>query len=263
MDLDFGPTEAPSQPPKNPPPAAEGSMKPSGSQIAFTPSGGPVGSPPPATPTGSPPPAAPPAPKKAPRPIFLLIGVLIILAGLGYLAYSLLAGRSSSSGVATTPTPATPSTLDTGASSTATVTPLTPTSGTGTTPTTGTGVTSTTGTTTTGGAGTVSETMQTRDAFRKKDLATIQTYLESYLTDQGSYPVAAKTTRLNDSTATVVTALVPKYTAALPKDPKDPEYFYGYKSVDGKTYLLSARLEDTTDPEGKTEGTVFLYTVAK
>lgn len=105
-----------------------------------------------------------------------------------------------------------------------------------------------------------SDTAIVRDVQRKADLATIQTYLESYKADKGAYPVASNTVKISDSSSVVVTSLVSTYASDLPDDPKASEgYYYGYKSSDGKTYELTSRLEDTTDPAGMLEGTYFIY----
>lgn len=254
MELDFGPAEPPSQPPKNLPPsegnvpAAEPpkpSMPPPPPPVTPSPQGAPI------APANS----VPVKPKQSGRKMLLPLGVLIIVVGLGYLAFTLLSQGGS-------PAPTDIPTL--GSETITSTTPL-PDATTSTTTTTTIPDTASTPATleTSSPATTATETVQTRDTIRKKDLATIQTYLESHFNNKGLYPISTKIAKLNDSTSPVVAALVPKYTSALPRDPKDPEYFYGYKSVDGKTYTLSARLENTTDPEGKQEGTLYLYTVSK
>lgn len=256
MELDFGPAEPPSQPPKNLPPS-EGNPGMGQSSSSPAPSTTPPPPPLPNTPQAAPVAHAasvPVRPKGKGRKVFLVLGILIILLGLGYLGFTLLAKQgapidTASLGVQTI-TPTLPSTA-----------PLSDT--TATTTTTSTLAPSTPSTLGAPSSTTATETVQTRDAIRKKDLATIQTYLESHFNNKGAYPVSANVAKLNDSTNSVVTALVPKYTSALPRDPKDPAFFYGYKSVDGKTYTLSAQLENTADPEGKQEGTIYLYTVSK
>ncbi|MBI3261225.1 type II secretion system protein GspG [Candidatus Berkelbacteria bacterium] len=253
MELDFGPAEPPSQPPKNLPPS-EGNPGMGQSTSSPAPSTTP---PPPPPPLPNAPQGAPvahaasvPVKPKGKRKVLLILGILIILLGLGYLGFTVFTKQGAPTDTADlgvqTITPTIPSTAPpSDTTATATSTPSTPST---------LGATSST---------TATETVQTRDAIRKKDLATIQTYLESYFNEKGSYPTSPTVARLNDSTNSVVTALVPKYTSALPRDPKDPEYFYGYKSLNGKTYTLSARLENTADPEGKQEGTIYLYTVSK
>lgn len=101
-----------------------------------------------------------------------------------------------------------------------------------------------------------------RDNKRKQDLTTLQTYIESYFADKGSYPLATTPEKLTDTTSSISIALVPTYATMLPTDPKASEgYYYGYNSVDGKSYQITARLEDTTDPSGIFVGSVYLYKV--
>lgn len=105
-----------------------------------------------------------------------------------------------------------------------------------------------------------SDTPLARDIQRKADLATVQTYLESYKADKGVYPTAAATVKTSDTSSVLVTSLVPTYVSIMPVDPKSSEgYYYGYKSANGITYELTSRLEDTTDPAGSLEGAYFIY----
>lgn len=117
-----------------------------------------------------------------------------------------------------------------------------------------------------GAAATVSSTdgavatVLTGDAQRKADLAKIHDALEQYYQNYSAYPESASVLKLNTTGNIIERLLVPGYIAALPKDVKDAEgWFYGYKSVDGKSYSLSARMEDTTDPAAKLSGGVYLY----
>ena len=99
----------------------------------------------------------------------------------------------------------------------------------------------------------------TGDVKRKDDVTKILAALSKYKVDSGSYPIADSLLKLNTSGNIIETALVPKYLASLPKDPKDADgWYYAYKS-DGKTCSLSAKLEDATDPDGQMAGTTFLY----
>ncbi len=104
----------------------------------------------------------------------------------------------------------------------------------------------------------VTNVVNTNDAKRKEDLANLKAALKNYYTAKKSYPIAATGEKTNTPVALKV--LVPDYIAAIPVDPLDPTYYYGYKS-DGKTFELSAVLEDKTDPAGITVGSNFLYKV--
>lgn len=101
-------------------------------------------------------------------------------------------------------------------------------------------------------------TANVKDAERKEDLSNLKTALTKYYTATQSYPVAATIEKTNNPVALKV--LIPDYITALPIDPSDPTYYYGYKS-DGKTFELTAVLEDKTDLSGMMVGDIFLYRV--
>lgn len=107
--------------------------------------------------------------------------------------------------------------------------------------------------------------MKKRDEQRKADLATLQVAVEQYKKAKKSYP---KSPTFTDSKTYLASSplaiLVPGYILGLPVDPNNPKRWYGYKSLDGKTYELTANLEDTTDPSGAfpADGNnVYLYTL--
>jgi hypothetical protein len=97
-----------------------------------------------------------------------------------------------------------------------------------------------------------------RDAQRKTDLSIIAKGLEGYFTANSKYPVATKSEKIFATSGTIYSSLTPTYISTTPIDPSDPTYYYGYES-DGKSYKLSAVLEDKTDSEGKVVGSINLY----
>jgi hypothetical protein len=98
------------------------------------------------------------------------------------------------------------------------------------------------------------------DQKRKADLATLKNALESYKAEYGKYPIAPTTLKLNIESNLISQKLAPDYITSLPKDPLDSEgWFYGYKSIDGKSYYVSARLENVNDPEIKVVDNINLY----
>ncbi len=105
---------------------------------------------------------------------------------------------------------------------------------------------------------TTEDTTGSRDDQRKADLATIAKALEEYHNAYVSYPAVSKVEKISATSGILFTSLVPTFISALPIDPKDPTYYYGYES-DGSSFTLSAVLEDTTDSEGKTVGGKRLY----
>lgn len=103
-------------------------------------------------------------------------------------------------------------------------------------------------------------TANATDSTRKIDLSNIKTALKKYYQANQSYPVATTSQKTLDP-STVLTTLVPDYLAKLPVDPLSPTYYYAYTS-DGKTFELTAVLEDKTDPSGiKVNETLYIYKV--
>ena len=100
-------------------------------------------------------------------------------------------------------------------------------------------------------------TSESRDTKRKSDLANIAKALESYQTNTGQYPISANE-KISSSVGTLYKSLVPNYITLLPLDPLDPTYYYGYDS-DGRSYTLSAVLEDANDSDGRKIGNKNIY----
>lgn len=110
---------------------------------------------------------------------------------------------------------------------------------------------------------TATATPASRDTQRKADLAKLQTALDLYRTENGSYPLANTIVQIGDASTTVYSALVPKFSATMPLDPLalDQGYWYGYRSDTGATAYLTARLEETTDPSATLEDGKYIYHV--
>ncbi|MEI6498730.1 MAG: type II secretion system protein GspG [bacterium] len=107
-----------------------------------------------------------------------------------------------------------------------------------------------------------SATPDANDKTRKSDLVTIKSSLEKYKLAKGSYPIANELTKLYIQGNVVSSALVPNYLSSMPLDPKnDAGWYYAYKSTDGKSFSISARLENTSDPQAQKSNGVYLYFV--
>lgn len=98
------------------------------------------------------------------------------------------------------------------------------------------------------------------DTQRKADLTQIKDALKNYFQANQSYPEAATVQKTLDQNSVLVGALVPTYIDKLPVDPLSPTYYYGYTS-DGKTFSLTAVLEDKTDASGIKVGDILIYKV--
>jgi len=100
------------------------------------------------------------------------------------------------------------------------------------------------------------------DASRKDDLQKIAQMLASYKEDNGVYPVAAKLIKLEEDTK-FQDSLTPYLPLGITtwgyQDPLWPANYYGYQSVDGANFELSAVLQNANDEEGTQKGNLFLY----
>ena len=94
------------------------------------------------------------------------------------------------------------------------------------------------------------------DDQRLKDLQDLQSALQSYKKVIGSFPVSNGTEQTGAS-ATLFSALVPKFITAMPVDPLSSMYYYGYTS-DGSTFTLRAIAEDGSRLEAK-QGSNYYY----
>ena len=83
-----------------------------------------------------------------------------------------------------------------------------------------------------------------RDSQRMSDLGFISTMLEYYQTKTGSYPLSQTTVKLNKNNSVVDKIKSANEDIRIPIDPKYPAHYYGYKSLDGETFELTARLEN-------------------
>lgn len=103
--------------------------------------------------------------------------------------------------------------------------------------------------------------MYSRDKTRKSDLQTIKTALETFKQTNGSYPKASEMVKLNVKDNVIQTSLVPEFIAGIPTDPKAAEgWYYGYES-DGNKFTLSARLENSDDPQVTKVGEAYIHWV--
>lgn len=102
-------------------------------------------------------------------------------------------------------------------------------------------------------------TTNVNDKLRKSDLVALKAALKQYYQANQTYPIATTTLKTSEETS-ALSVLVPTYIAKLPVDPLSPTYYYGYKS-DGKTFEVTAVLEDKTTAGGVQVGTLYLYKV--
>ncbi|MFA6422943.1 MAG: type II secretion system protein GspG [Patescibacteria group bacterium] len=98
-----------------------------------------------------------------------------------------------------------------------------------------------------------------RDAVRKSDLRSLQAALEIYYEDNNAYPLSKSVVKTSDENNILTVLVSSNYLKTLPIDPVPDKYYYGYKSVDGKSFELTAILEDITDTSGAMSGNFNIY----
>jgi hypothetical protein len=103
-------------------------------------------------------------------------------------------------------------------------------------------------------------TSNVNDETRKTDLVKIKSVLKKYYLDKSAYPQATNPIKVSDKTSALYQALVPAFLETMPDDPQAPQLYYGYQS-DGKTFSLTAVLEDKSDPAGKMTGNYYIYKI--
>ncbi|MDF1498353.1 MAG: hypothetical protein P1P85_03300 [Patescibacteria group bacterium] len=81
------------------------------------------------------------------------------------------------------------------------------------------------------------------DEKRKESLDEIKNALETYQSEKNTYPISNEFVKLNDENSFVHNKIIEYVDKENLKDPKDPEFYYGYKS-DGNYFELTAKLEN-------------------
>ncbi len=120
----------------------------------------------------------------------------------------------------------------------------------------------------------VSAPARARDATRKNDLRNIKTALETYYNDNNSYPSAQALSGASSCTpsasnclGTVLSSGSTPYMKTVPNDPKAGQNYNYAPSPSGclagacTSYVLTATLENTNDPQGKSVGGAWVYEV--
>ena len=99
-----------------------------------------------------------------------------------------------------------------------------------------------------------------RDAQRKADVRQMQSALELYRSDSGSYPASDANHRLGSSPCPTPSSFksadgTSTYMQTVPCDPLGTSYYhsgsYYYTSANGSTYTIYACLENATDSQGQ------------
>jgi len=100
------------------------------------------------------------------------------------------------------------------------------------------------------------------DIKRKSDLRDMRYALELYFLENGNYPISVDSVKLNEASSPVYKELTKYANPNSLKDPKEPEFFYLYRS-DGKSFEISARLENNKDSECEiSDGDICTYKIS-
>lgn len=98
-----------------------------------------------------------------------------------------------------------------------------------------------------------------RDASRAQQIKALSNVIEIYYLTNNQYPVWTAGGCVNNP-GSPLSVLVPDLLNALPKDPKNSDYCYIYKSdTYGQNYRLAAYMENNTDLATKDGGTLSSY----
>jgi len=103
--------------------------------------------------------------------------------------------------------------------------------------------------------------INTRDAQRKEDLKVLGQTLAAYYQEKGNYPQYSPKIKIDEAETTLGQALtdyLPEGKTWTFTDPKYPDFWYFYVS-NGENYALSARLENTSDPEAQLAEDKYIY----
>lgn len=90
-------------------------------------------------------------------------------------------------------------------------------------------------------------TVKGRDKQRVLDLYSISKMLKQYKAENGIYPVSRTAISLNKDSSVAGKIQSVASDKSIPVDPNDPKYYYSYESSNGKSFELTARLEDIDD----------------
>ncbi len=105
----------------------------------------------------------------------------------------------------------------------------------------------------------INRSSEENDKIRKKDLEFISNVLWRYKIKNGAYPVSPSISKLNEDNE-AVRKIKSAGNANIPADPKKG-YYYGYVSLDGISFELTARLEDLSDSNCAGQEKICLYKV--
>ncbi|MEA1936524.1 MAG: hypothetical protein U9N04_00200 [Patescibacteria group bacterium] len=106
------------------------------------------------------------------------------------------------------------------------------------------------------------DTIKNRDKQRVLDLYSISKMLKRHKEENGIYPVSYTSTKLNENNQVTRKIKSANENADIPVDPNDPSYYYSYKSVNGKSFEIAARLENMEDKDCEIVNNMCIYKIS-
>ncbi len=107
-------------------------------------------------------------------------------------------------------------------------------------------------------ANTIKSLYDSKDIKRKIDLVNFLLALQNYKKDKNVFPSTNGVTEKTEDKNSIIYSLAPKYIKSIAIDAKSPDFYYGYTS-DGKSFTITARLENEKDPDCYNTGKICLY----
>jgi len=109
---------------------------------------------------------------------------------------------------------------------------------------------------------TFEDSIKSRDKQRIFDLNSISKMLKRYKEENGIYPVSYTSAKLNENNQVTRKIKSTSENMDIPFDPNDPKYYYGYQSANGKSFELTARLENLEDKDCEVINNMCIYKIS-
>ncbi len=106
------------------------------------------------------------------------------------------------------------------------------------------------------------DTIKNRDKQRIFDLYSISKMLKRYEAENGIYPVSRISVKLNENNQITRKIRSANEDIDIPVDPNDPKYYYSYKSPNGKSFEIAARLENLEDKDCEIINNMCIYKIS-
>ncbi len=106
------------------------------------------------------------------------------------------------------------------------------------------------------------DNMKSRDKQRIFDLNSISKMLKRYKEENGIYPVSYTSAKLNENNQVTRKIKSASENMDIPVDPNDPKYYYSYRSANGNSFEIAARLENLEDKDCEIINNMCIYKIS-